>query len=484
MQHSKFKIFISANQKEMKTERLSLRAFILSDVLLKKHFDVFVFEDTPAKGISSEATYLEEVRNCDVYIGILGNQYGNAGKDGLSATEKEFKLAEKRNKEILVFLKGPNEFARDKKLVTLINHIKKPAKGCVYKRFENVNGLKSNVYESLIMFLENKGVISSLHFDTQICKGATLKDIDPKKVKWFIERAREARGFGIPAKTSIKEALERLDLIHREKLINSAILLFGKRPQKYFVQAKIRCGRIKGISGHDFLDMKILEGTIPELRESAMRFIAEHIKKAVYFDANQRYDKWEYPLRALEEVITNALAHRDYLSNSDIQLAIYDDRIEVWNPGELPRPLVPADLKKKHKSIPRNKLLASNLFLIKHIERWGMGTNRIMDEMRANGLSDPKFQNLSGGFEVTLFGPGKAFEREIEKGKLHTLEISERQKRAIKHLKANDVISTKAYMKLNKVSDKTAFLELNDLLKKDLLVKEGKGRATTYKLKR
>src|SRR3989338_2893889 len=304
MQHGKFKIFISANQKEMKTERLSLRAFILGDVLLKKHFDVFVFEDTPAKGKSSEATYLEEVRDCDVYIGILGNQYGNAGKDGLSATEKEFKLAEKRNKEILVFLKGMDESARDKKLVSLINHIKKPATGCVYKRFEDVNGLKGNIHESLIMFLE---------------------------------RAREARGFGIPAKTSIKEALERLDLIHRGKLTNSAILLFGKRPQKYFVQAKIRCGRIKGVSGHDFLDMKILEGTIPELRESAMRFITEHIKKAVYFDANQRYDKWEYPLRALEEAITNALAHRDYLSNSDIQLAIYDDRIEVWNPGELPR---------------------------------------------------------------------------------------------------------------------------------------------------
>src|SRR3989338_1957850 len=337
MQHGKFKIFISANQKEMKTERLSLRAFILGDVLLKKHFDVFVFEDTPAKGKSSEVTYLEEVRDCDVYIGILGNQYGNAGKDGLSATEKEFKLAEKRNKEILVFLKGMDESARDKKLVCLINHIKKPATGCVYKRFEDVNGLKGNIHESLIMFLENKGVISSLHFDTQICKGATLKDVDPNKVKWFIERAREARGFGIPAKTSIKEALERLDLIHRGKLTNSAILLFGKRPQKYFVQAKIRCGRIKGVSGHDFLDMKILEGTIPEHRESAMRFITEHIKKAVYFDANQRYDKWEYPLRALEEAITNALAHRDYLSNSDIQLAIYDDRIEAWNPGELPR---------------------------------------------------------------------------------------------------------------------------------------------------
>ncbi|MFC1520908.1 ATP-binding protein, partial [Elusimicrobiota bacterium] len=137
----------------------------------------------------------------------------------------------------------------------------------------------------------------------------------------------------------------------------------------------------------------------------ALKFIAENIKHAVYFDANQRYDKWEYPLRALEEVLNNALAHRDYFSNADIQLLIYDDRIEVWNPGELIKPLTPEDLKRKHRSIPRNKFLANRLFLIKYIEHWGMGTNRIVTEMRENGLPDPKFQNLSGGFDVTLHGP-------------------------------------------------------------------------------
>jgi len=146
--------------------------------------------------------------------------------------------------------------------------------------------------------------------------------------------------------------------------------------------------------------------------------------------------------------------------------------------------LTPEDLKKKHKSIPRNKLLADKLFLIKYIEQWGKGTNRVMEEMKQNNLPEPEFQNLSGGFEVTLIGPGRTFEQEIEKQKLHVLEINERQKSAIEYLKENEVISRKTYMKLNKISNKTAFLELKNLVEKNIMVKEGKGRAVTYRLKR
>ncbi|MFH2024760.1 MAG: ATP-binding protein [bacterium] len=247
---------------------------------------------------------------------------------------------------------------------------------------------------------------------------------------------------------------------------------------------KIRAGRFKGIKGLDFIDMKVLEGAIPELREKAMNFMVEHINHGVFFDANRRYDKWEYPLRALEEVLNNALAHRDYFSNAEIHLSIYDDRIEVWNPGELPPPLTPEDLKREHKSIPRNKFLADKLFLIKYIEEWGRGTNRIIDEMRENKLPEPEFKSYSGGFAVILHGPGKSFEEKIEKEKLHYLEINKRQGKAIEYLKTINFISTMVYMELNKVSDKTAFLELKDMLAKNILIKEGKGRATIYKLKK
>ena len=323
-----------------------------------------------------------------------------------------------------------------------------------------------------------------LQFDTQVCEISTWDDLDKEKIKQFLRTAKTERNYDVDLSIPLKEAIGRLGLTRREKLLNTALLLFGKNPQKLFPQAKIRCARFKGTDGLDYIDMKVLEGTIPELRERAMKFTMEHIRHAVFFDANRRYDKWEYPMRAVEETLNNAVAHRDYFSNAEIYLSIYDDRIEVWNPGELSPPLTPEDLKKEHKSIPRNKLLADKLFLIKYIEQWGKGTNRIVNEMRENKLPEPVFKNYSGGFEVTLIGPGKSFEERIEREKLHTLEINERQRKAIEYLKTNDVISTKVYMKLNKVSDKTAFLELSDLLGKSVLIKEGKGRATIYKLKR
>lgn len=333
-------------------------------------------------------------------------------------------------------------------------------------------------YERLILEKHK----DKLRFDIQIFKGAQLKDIDSGKVRWFLEKAEEERRLTIPEKISIKETLEYLKVLCDGRLNNTAILLFGKNPQKYFVQAKIRAGRIKGTEGHDFLDMKVLEGTIPDLREKAMMFIKEHIKKAVFFDANQRFDKWEYPLRAIEEAVNNALTHRDYFSNSDIQLAIYDDHIEIWNPGELPKQLTPEQLKGKHKSIPRNPFLADKLYLIRYIEHWGRGTNRIVEEMRQNNLPDPVFVNNSGGFEVVLIGPGKSFEKAIEDVKLHKLDLNVRQKKAIEYLSINGEISRKKYAEISGISLRQANKDLSDLLKKKIIIQVGMGRSIRYRV--
>jgi len=368
-------------------------------------------------------------------------------------------------------------------VITIDGSPNKPhlAFGRAYKRVSSTTTqMTRDEYERLLLERHK----DKFQFDCQLCEGATLEDIDEKKLRWFLRKAKAERNLDIDPATPIKEALERLKFLKEERLTNAAILLFGNDPQRFFLQVRIRCARFKGIKGLDFIDMKVMDGTIPDLREKAMKFIMNHIKHAVFFDANRRYDRWEYPLRALEEVLTNSLAHRDYLSNAEIQLSVYDDRIEVWNPGELPKPLTPQDLKKKHKSIPRNKLLADKLFLIKYIEQWGRGTNRVMEEMEANNLPEPEFQNLSGGFEVTLIGPGISFEQEIEKQKLHVLEINERQRQAMEYLKENEAISRRTYMELNKVSNKTAFLELKNMVEKNILIKEGRGRSVTYRLKR
>jgi len=354
--------------------------------------------------------------------------------------------------------------------------------GRPYKRVgKSTVKMSKDEYERLILEKHKE----KLQFDTHSCLMSSIKDIDKTKFSWFLRKAKAERNFDIDPEISINEGLARLNLIENGKLSNTAILLFGKEPQRFILQAKIRAGRFKDVNSLDFIDMKVLDGTIPELREKAMKFIMEHIKRGVFFDDNRRYDKWEYPLRALEEVLNNALAHRDYFSNAEIHLSIYDDRIEVWNPGELLPPLRLNDLKKEHKSIPRNRFLADKLFLIKYIEEWGRGTNRIVDEMLENKLPEPEFKNYSGGFAVVLYGPGKSFEEKIEKEKLHILEINERQKKAIEYLKEKGHITNKEYQNICNTDRVTAFRDLKDLVRKEIIKKIGKtGKWTYYELKR
>ena len=353
------------------------------------------------------------------------------------------------------------------------------ADGRAYKRVgPSTRRMGKDEYEERI-FEKHK---DNLQFDEMVCKGALLKDIDSGKVRWFLDEAGKQKRFIVPAKATIKDALMRLNLLCGEKLTNTAILLFGKDPQKFFVQAKIRAGRLKGKDSHDFIDMKVLEGTIPDLREKALQFIAEHTRHAVFFDANQRYDKWEYPQRALEEVLNNALTHRDYRSNSDIHLEIFDDRIEVWNPGELIRPLTTDQLKRKHRSIPRNRFLAERLFYVKYIEHWGKGTNRMVEAMREEKLADPVFEELSGGLNVTLWGPGKTFAKAIEAQKLHKLDLNERQKKAVGYIRAKGEISRKEYAELGEISLRQANKDLKDLLAKKVVAQTGMGRSTKYRV--
>src|ERR1039457_9764 len=101
-----YKIFVSANQKELSKERAAIKEVVDENASLNDIFDVFIFEDLPAAGNSPVTTYLKHVSQSDIYIGILGQEYGDKGKDGLSATEREFRrfLKDKPEGEMIIFI--------------------------------------------------------------------------------------------------------------------------------------------------------------------------------------------------------------------------------------------------------------------------------------------------------------------------------------------------------------------------------------------
>jgi ATP-dependent DNA helicase RecG len=348
--------------------------------------------------------------------------------------------------------------------------------GRPYKRVgKSTIKMSKDEYERLILDKHK----DKLYFDSQICKEATLGDIDKEKIKWFLRKAKVERSLDIDSSASSTEALKRLNLLIDNKPTNTAILMFGKNPQRFFIQSEVRCARFKGIEAvKPFIDMKVINGSIYEQIDQAEKFILFNIKKSAWIEAGkiERQEKWEYPPDAIREAIINAIAHRDYNSPANMHISIFDDRIEIWNPGKLPPPLTPKDLKEEHKSIPVNPSLANLLFLIKYIERWGTGTNDIIKWCREEDLPEPIFKEVTGGFAVVL----RKFQ--IPEN-LESLELNERQKKAIEYLKIHKNITRKIYMEINNISPRQANKDLNDLFEKKLIRKQGRGRAISYVLK-
>jgi ATP-dependent DNA helicase RecG len=339
------------------------------------------------------------------------------------------------------------------------------------RAFQRVGRTNQRISASKIRELAKQERVK-LHWDERICEGATLEDIDEEKVRWFLEKARYERRLDINPGISVREAPERLELTRNGRLTNAAVLLFGKNPQRFFLQAETRCGRFKGTKPLEFIDMKVFGGNIIDQREDAVEFVKEHIKLHAKIVGMERVERWEYPIEAIREAITNAICHRDYEISSDVQVRIFEDRLEVWGCGPLPDPLTVDDLKREHKSVLRNPLIAKCFFLIKFIERWGTGTNRIINSCLDHGLPEPLFEERSGGLVVTL--------RKYRITEDILKALSERQRRIVEYLREHGRINRKECMDLLNTSKDTAYRELTELKRKGITKRVGKGKNIYY----
>jgi len=313
-------------------------------------------------------------------------------------------------------------------------------------------------------------------WDVGILEGIDLSHIDEQIVRKFLTIASQERNLGIEPQTPLPEALEKLRLLRGGKLSRAAILLFGTNPQNEFLQGVVRCARFKSTKPIDFLDMQIIEGNLIDQVTEAMRFIQKNISLNAEIRELQREEKWEYPLTAIREAVVNAICHRDYRDSGNVQIRIFDDRLEIWNPGVLPEGLSIADLKGPHVSRPRNKLIAHAFFLIKYIEQWGTGTLRMIEACRAADFPEPEFAEMSGNFVVVLHKSKFTDEH------LNELGLTQRQKRAVEYVKANGRITNREYVELTGISPRTATRDLVDLVRKGVLRQSGRGKGSHFEL--
>ena len=193
----------------------------------------------------------------------------------------------------------------------------------------------------------------------------------------------------------------------------AGLLLLGDYPQAFFPQLSITAMVVDGLvfgdlgeSGERFIDNKRIDGTIPQMLESAMAFVRRNIRiSTVINNRGEREDRPEYPIKAVREVILNALIHRDYsvhTEDSPVRIIIYKDRIEVENPGGLYGRLTVNDLGKMPADT-RNPFIAGNLEITMDTENRFSGIPTVIREMAEAGLEPPVFQSNRGNFKVTLY---------------------------------------------------------------------------------
>ncbi|OEU52868.1 MAG: hypothetical protein BA861_03350 [Desulfobacterales bacterium S3730MH5] len=182
---------------------------------------------------------------------------------------------------------------------------------------------------------------------------------------------------------------------------HAAVLLSDSLARKrLFPYAKIECARFKGTDTRVFLDQTTIEGPIYAAVEPCLAFVKKNIALSSKIGEVYREDRWEYPLEAIREAISNAIIHRDYsIVGSDIKVAIFDDMLEITSPGPLPDTMLIEKLGTGRSEI-RNRVLAPIFKDLKLIEAWGTGIQKMRNEVRDYPEIELVLQETGHAFQV------------------------------------------------------------------------------------
>ena len=241
---------------------------------------------------------------------------------------------------------------------------------------------------------------------------ATLRSLDQQKLGEYIDKLKA----GKPHLAAIDEetVYELMSIKRNDEITLMAVMLFSPYPQAYFPQLCITAVvvpgtelGVEGSAGERFLDNQRIEGSIPEMLDAAIAFVRRNMrtKTIVNPETGKREDRTDYPITAVREAVLNSLVHRDYSIHTEgmpIQIVMFDDRIEIRNPGGI-YGRIKVDQLGKVQPDTRNPVLATALEVLGVTENRYSGIPTIRKELKKNGLPEPLFEDQRGQFSVTFF---------------------------------------------------------------------------------
>jgi len=244
-----------------------------------------------------------------------------------------------------------------------------------------------------------------------VADGVSIKDLDAEEIKVTLDNAIRLGRLEPTDRRDLESTLRGLELIRGGDLLNAAVALYGKsdRLKTIYPQMGIRLARFRGRDRlADFADNRQYWGHAFALLRRAESFLMDHVPIAgrVIPGKMIREDIPWYPPRATREALANAFCHRDYaIPGGAVAVSLYDDHLEITNPGSFHFGITPENLSKPHESRPWNPIIASSVFYRAGIiERWGSGTLNIVDWCSENGNPPPKWREEAGSVFV-VFAP-------------------------------------------------------------------------------
>ena len=317
------------------------------------------------------------------------------------------------------------------------------------------------VLKELVLEGENK------YFDQQVCHGESISDEEIEKFcEWLEKLARKNSETDTKIKKVTRNTLLSWKVLEEKNgeifPTNAYILLSGK--ENWEVSRKIQCGVFKGETRSIFVDKREFEGSIITQLEKAYKYVLEKINLSSDIVGIYRVDKYEIPPKSIRELIANAIIHRSYLEQNDIQVALYDNRLEITSPGMLLSGVNVKRMKEGYSKL-RNRAIASVFAYINIIEKWGSGIPRIMNELAEYGLEEPEFITFENDFRVNLYRKGyntaKTTQGSTQDKTNTTQTVSQKEKSNIKNLTETDKTIINTIINNPKMSQKQIADNLN-----------------------
>ena len=237
-----------------------------------------------------------------------------------------------------------------------------------------------------------------MSFEDITCRDLSLKDISLKKIKSFLHEANMSYKI---SKANLASFLTSLSIYRKDKINNAGALMFASKVEKFIPHAESIFASFKGTDKTNIYDRNDVRDDLLIQFSEAVAFLKKHLNVRSEIRGFDRFDIYEIPLDALREAVVNAIVHREYrITGTSIYVRIFDDRVEIENPGGLPDGITKRDFGKS--SVRRNPIIADLFHRMGKVERMGSGIERMRDLMRKAGLKEPVFE-MDAFFRVTFY---------------------------------------------------------------------------------